>query len=188
MTDAKSECRAAALTAADESSIETPRAGARQLLRTKVEGYLNLIRIHREIEARALALLENAGIEGMTMAQATALLVLVQERTPITATRLAGLLNVSTVTVGRFVRSLEHNGWLDRRPDPNDARAMLIAPTKQTHDALEVFVAVTEQIMSEAYRGFVQRDIENVLVHLAEIRKNLYRVAGKPDTDPQSML
>src|SRR5690606_34551552 len=56
----------------------------RALLRVKVEGYLNLVRIHREIEARALELLDRAGIHRMTMAQATALLVLVQEGAPIT--------------------------------------------------------------------------------------------------------
>ncbi len=124
----------------------------------------------------------------MTMAQATALLVLVHERKPITATRLAELLNVSTVTVGRFVRTLEQNGWLHRRPDPSDARAMLIAPTGQTHTMLHVFVSVTEQIMDEAYQGFGHEDIEGLLGQLAEIRGNLYRVAGKPDADPRSMV
>ena len=162
--------------------------GRRELVRRQVEGYLNLVRIHREVEARALSLLADAGISGMTMAQATALLVLVQERVPITATRLAALLNVSTVTVGRFVRSLEQNGWIRRRADPADGRAMLIAATKKTYDSLHIFVAVTEQLMREAYAGFEPDDVDELLAHLAELRRNLYRQAGKPDTDPQSIL
>lgn len=164
------------------------RDDRRKLVRRQVEGYLNLVRIHREIEARALALLADAEISGMTMAQATALLVLVQERRPITATRLAELLNVSTVTVGRFVRSLEQNGWIRRRADPADGRAMLIAPTEKTYDTLDTFVAVTEQLMDEAYAGFESEDVEELLAHLAELRKNLYRQAGKLDVDPQPML
>lgn len=180
---------------ADPSSEPGPGAGIepaaddrRRLVRRQVEGYLNLVRIHREVEARALSLLADAGIDGMTMAQATALLVLVQERKPITATRLAALLNVSTVTVGRFVRSLEQNGWISRRTDPADGRAMLIAATPQTYASLDTFVAVTEQLMDEAYEGFEPADVEDLLAHLAELRKNLYRQAGKPDTDPQLML
>lgn len=167
---------------------EPPPSDERRALRTKVEGYLNLVRIHREIEARAAELLEQAGIQGMTMAQATALLVLVQERAPITATRLAELLNVSTVTVGRFVRSLENNGWLRRSPDPGDARAMLLAPTDATYAHLDRFIAVTDRLMREAYAGFDTDGVEHLVSSLAELRKNLYRAAGKPDTDPQSLL
>jgi len=163
-------------------------AEARQLLRRKVEGYLNLVRIHREIEARALALLEEAGIADMSMAQATALLVLVQERMPITATRLAHLLNVSTVTVGRFVRRLIDNGWIVRRPDPQDGRARLLAPTDQTYRSLDVFTRVTEQLMAEAYEGLALADVETLLAHLAELRRNLYQAVGKPDTDPLTPL
>ena len=175
------------LASAPESALPVADA-ARQMLRRQIEGYLNLVRIHREIEARALSLLAEAGIEGMTMAQATALLVLVQERKPITATRLAALLNVSTVTVGRFVRSLEQNGWIRRRTDPDDGRAMLIAATERTYASLDNFIAVTARLMNEAYEGFESDDVEELLAHLAELRRNLYRQAGKPDTDPQPLL
>ena len=178
--------RPAADRPSDGDRTDTPDAH-RLLVRRKVEGYLNLVRIHREIEARALELLAQEGIEGMSMAQATALLVLVQERQPITATRLAGLLNVSTVTVGRFVRSLVHNGWIVRRPDPDDARAMLLLPTEQTAQALERFIEVTERLMREAYEGFQEADVESLLVHLEALRRNLYRAGGKPDTDPMPL-
>lgn len=159
-----------------------------QLLRVKVEGYLNLVRIHREIEARALRLLGQAGIRGMTMAQATALLCLVQEGAPITAARLAGLLNVSPVTVGRFVRSLEQNQWIRRRPDPGDARAMLLEPTRKTYQQLGRFLAVTDQLMNEAYEGFTERQVKSLVELLAAVRKNLYQASGKPDTQPQAMV
>lgn len=160
----------------------------RTLLRIKVEGYLNLVRIHRELEARALELLEGAGITGMSMAQATALLVLVQEGAPITAARLAGLLNVSAVTVGRFVRSLEQNEWIRRQRDPGDARAMLLEPTRKTHQHLGRFFAVTDQLMEEAYRGFGAGEITGLVKRLAAIRRNLYEASGKPDTQPQAMV
>ena len=113
-----------------------------ELLRTKVEGYLNIIRIQRELELRSADLLETAGIKGITPAQASALLVLVQEQVPTTAARLAELLNVSPVTVGRFVKSLLDNKWIRRKPDPDDARAMLIEPTKKTLNTLPAFLLI----------------------------------------------
>ena len=164
------------------------RVDSRELLRVKIEGYLNLVRIHRELEARAVQLLEDEGVHGMTLAQATALLILVQERAPITAARLADLLNVSPVTVGRFVRSLEQNKWLRRRPDPNDARAMLLEPTRKTLNSLARFFNVTDRLMADAYAGFSIREVELMVKHLARARRNLYQAAGKLDLRPQVLL
>lgn len=124
----------------------------------------------------------------MTLAQATALLILVQERAPITAARLAELLNVSPVTVGRFVRSLEQNRWIRRRPDPNDARAMLLEPTRKTLNGLGRFFDVADRLMEEAYAGFTDREVQQMVAHLARARRNLYEAAGKPDIQPQVML
>lgn len=165
-----------------------PRPESNELLRVKVEGCLNLIRVHRELDARAVRILEDEGVFGMTLAQATALLILVQARSPITAARLAELLNVSAVTVGRFVRSLEQNRWIRRRPDPGDARAMLLEPTEQTLDGLDRLFVVTDRLMEELYAGFSEREVQQMEAHLARARRNLYRAAGKLDIRPQVML
>ncbi|MEM9491733.1 MAG: MarR family transcriptional regulator [Myxococcota bacterium] len=161
---------------------------SRELLRVKLEGYLNLVRIQRELETVSARLLSDHGIDGMTMAQATALLVLVQEAAPITATRLAGLLNVTPVTVGRFVRNLLQNGWIHRKPDPNDARAMLLEPTKKTYTQLGAFFDVTNLLMANAYGEMGGDRVKSLVRSLAEIRGNLYEASGKPDTQPQVML
>ncbi len=159
-----------------------------ELLRIKVEGYLNIVRIHRELDARADDLLAEAGVRGITLAQATALLVLVQERQPITAARLAALLNVSPVTVGRFVRSLEDNKWLRRKPDPLDGRAMLLEVTKKTHRNLTRFFEVTDRLMEDAYAGFTPTDVRDAVALLARCRQNLYRISGKHEAEGQVQL
>lgn len=159
-----------------------------ELLRTKVEGYLNIIRIQRELELRSANLLEQAGLEGITPAQASALLVLVQEQAPTTAARLAELLNVSPVTVGRFVKSLLDNKWIRRKPDPADARAMLIEPTKKTLNTLPAFFAVTGQLMDEAYAGYKAGEIQSLVELLIRTRRNLYEASGKPDSATQMQL
>lgn len=159
-----------------------------ELLRTKVEGYLNIIRIQRELELRSASLLDEAGLEGITPAQASALLVLVQEQAPTTAARLAELLNVSPVTVGRFVKSLLDNKWIRRKPDPDDARAMLIEPTKKTHNMLPAFFEVTGQLMEEAYAGYKVGEIQALVDLLGRTRRNLYEASGKPDAPTQMQL
>jgi DNA-binding MarR family transcriptional regulator len=166
------------------NQADDPRAQ----LRIQIEGYLNVVRIHRELEARATTLLEEAGIDGITLPQATALLVLVQEGAPITAARLAGLLNVSQVTVGRFVRSLEQNGWIRRRPDPADARAMLLVTTDKTMSTLGQFLGVTNRLMDDAYLGMSSGEVADMVASLARVRKNLYHASGKEDTRPQVLL
>ena len=159
-----------------------------ELLRAKVEGYLNIIRIQRELELLAADLLDAAGIKGITPAQASALLVLVQERAPTTAARLAALLNVSPVTVGRFVKSLLDNKWIRRKPDPEDARAMLIEPTRKTYNTLPSFFAVTGQLMDEAYAGYEAGEIDALVQLLVRTRRNLYASSGKDDTVTQMQL
>jgi len=157
------------------------------LLRVQMDGYLNLVRIHREIEQRSLKLLEEQGIEGMTIAQATALLILVQEGKPITATRLATLLNVTPVTVGRFVRSLVQNKWIHRKRDPDDARAMLLEPTQKTYTRLGQFFQVTDRLMGDAYGGFSPDEARTLVAGLVRVRRNLYAASGRPEPESQAM-
>lgn len=164
------------------------RSKTLELLRVQIDGYLNLVRIHREIEQRSIKLLEGQGIEGMTIAQATALLILVQEGKPITATRLASLLNVTPVTVGRFVRSLVQNEWIHRTRDPDDARAMLLEPTQKTYSRLGQFFHVTNQLMDDAYGGFSPEEVETLVTGLIQVRRNLYVASGRPEPEPQAML
>jgi DNA-binding MarR family transcriptional regulator len=86
------------------------------------------------------------------------------------------------------VRSLEQNRWIRRRPDPNDARAMLIEPTRKTLNGLGRFFNVADRLMAEAYAGFAERDAIQMVAYLARARRNLYEAAGKPDIRPQVML
>ncbi len=72
----------------------------------------------------------------MTPAQANALMILFQHKSAMTARQVAQEMNLSEVTVGRFVRALESGGWVVREPDPNDSRAILISPSRKAYRAL----------------------------------------------------
>ncbi|HLT36664.1 MAG TPA: hypothetical protein VK034_10265, partial [Enhygromyxa sp.] len=78
--------------------------------RKQADTALELSRINREMERRIQQLLEHENLRDVTPAQANAMMILFQEKAPMTARNLARQMNLSEVTVGRFVRSLENAG------------------------------------------------------------------------------
>ncbi len=156
-----------------------------ELRREQADIVLALTQIRRRVERRATELLAvedkdwrvrlvaAEGLGDVTSAQANALMVLFQARAPITARRLADTLAVSEVTVARFVRALEENGWVARTPDPDDRRAMLLVPTSKAKAALPRFAAVSNQILDAAFAGFDRAGIEALGRVVARVRDNL---------------
>jgi DNA-binding transcriptional ArsR family regulator len=96
--------------------------------RFQTEAMLTFSRVHQQILRRTARRLEEAGIDGITPAQANALIVLFNARGPINAQALAAALGVTEVTVSRLLRRMEDDGWVERAQDPRDGRAMLAAP------------------------------------------------------------
>lgn len=159
------------------SSSRSTRARARppelELRRLQADAYLDLTRIHREIEARVVELLAEHDLRDVTPAQAGALMILFQERTPMRARELAQRLALSEVTVGRFVHALHAAGWVDRQPDPDDSRAILIVPTPKAYRALPRFIAVSNGLLDQAFAGFSPEDVVRVAQTTERLRKNI---------------
>lgn len=121
---------------------------------------LELGRIQAVIAREAKALFEQEGFEDVTPAQANVLMVLFQKREPMTARALHRRLGVSEVTVSRFVSTLEKRGWVARRRDPNDARALLVEPTARAREALPRFIRVTNRLLDSVFAGFDKAELE----------------------------
>jgi DNA-binding MarR family transcriptional regulator len=139
----------------------------------QAEAYLNLSRIQREIERRTQDLLAAQDLRDVTPAQAGALMVLFQARRPLRARELASLLALSEVTVGRFVHALHEAGWVRRDPDPADSRAVLVAPTPRAYKALPRFIAVSNQLLDEAFSGFGDDEIATCASTTERLRRNI---------------
>ena len=143
------------------------------LRRKQADTALELSRINREIERRVHQLLEANELEDVTPAQANAMMILFQEKAPMTARALARQMNLSEVTVGRFVRSLETAGWVRREADPKDTRAILIQPSRKAYKAFPRFLAVSNALLDVAFAGFTKQEVE-VLGKLVErVRVNV---------------
>ena len=79
---------------------------------------------HRAAETRVYEALRAAGFEDLTLAQAR----IAQRLRPsgIRITELAEQARVTKQTAGALVDELANNGYVVRRPDPQDARARLV--------------------------------------------------------------
>ncbi|MDC0715907.1 MarR family winged helix-turn-helix transcriptional regulator [Nannocystis bainbridge] len=144
-----------------------------RLRRLQSEAYLNLSRIHRELERKVADLLVESGLQDVTPAQLGVLIHLFQERAPQTARQLANLMGLSEVTVGRFVRALEGVGWVERTSDPTDSRAILVRPTRRAYAALPKLLEVSNALLDRAFAGFSPQEIEAIARTTEMVRDNL---------------
>lgn len=133
---------------------------------------LDLQRIRQSIEARVEQMLRDHDLQ-VTPAQANVLMALVEAREPRTARQLAQDLRVSDVTMGRFVRALEGGGWIARRRDPNDSRAILVRPTAKAREALPRFIAVSNALADGSFAGFGRDEVEQFGRMMHTVRANL---------------
>jgi len=145
------------------------------LRRQQTEAYLNLFRINRAMLSRSEAMFVEEGLTDVTPAQSGVLMVLFQERRPMTARELSASVELAEVTVGRFVAALEKTGWIERRPDPSDARARLIQPTPRAYEHLPTFIRISNALLDDAFAGFSREDIERITRDVAKLRENLSR-------------
>jgi len=144
-----------------------------ELRRTQAETLLDLNRIRHASERRAERMLQEIGLQGITPAQSNVLMLLFQERKPMTASRLADGMGLSVVTVGRFIKALDQEGWVTRERDPSDSRAILVAPSDKAAAALPRFIEVSNRLLDTAFADFSPAQIAQIGVVTARVRANL---------------
>ena len=143
------------------------------LRRVQAQAYLTFVAIGRTLEKRVAALFETHGLHDVTPAQANALMILFAAKQPLQARALADRMELSQVTVGRFLKALEQQGWVAREPDPSDARAMLVRPTPKAYRTLPTFIAVSNTMLDQAFEGFSRAEIRRIATVAGRVRENL---------------
>lgn len=160
----------AAATAAGEAGVDPETLDLR---RVQAEAYLTFVGIGRRLEKRVAALFEAHGLHDVTPAQSNALMILFAAKQPLQARTLAQRMELSQVTVGRFIKALEQQGWVSREPDPDDARAMLVRPTKKAYRTLPTFIEVSNTMLDAAFDGFSRPEIRRIATVAGRVRQNL---------------
>ncbi len=154
------------------SKLTTPDLERRRL---QTRSLVDLARIRHASEGIVEELLRRHELDDITPAQANALMVLIDARRTLTAAELARELSLSEVTVGRFVRALEAGGWVERTPDPGDARALRLSATARTRAALPRFIQVSNALLDRAFEGLDEERVRLFCETLAEVRDRLDR-------------
>ena len=133
---------------------------------------------YRSMESRVLGALHESGFQDMSAAKAR-----VFERIGAQGTRLTDLAEQAQVTkqtAGSLVDQLEQAGYVERRPDPSDARARLICMAERGLAAVQVAAGVVAQVEEEWTQHLGERDtrhLRRILTRLREIT-DPYRRSG----------
>ena len=86
---------------------------------------------------------------------------------------LAEILELDTVTLGRHIDRLERDGWLERRPDPNDRRAWRLFLTAASHPTLARMKALAAELEESALSGLSARERAVLIDALTRIKANV---------------
>ena len=160
------------------STVETNKHmpgddGGLALRRLQADTLIELSRCLTSQDAHVRTRLEAAKIRGITAQQSRVLLVLFQARRSLTARELSHRMGVSEVTMSRFVQALLREDWINRSPHPDDGRSYLLAPTAKARKHFPGFVAVSNAVLDQLFRGFSVSEMASFHKLVTRIQRNL---------------
>jgi DNA-binding MarR family transcriptional regulator len=109
---------------------------------------------------------------GMTRAQ-WAVLARLEREPGITQSRLATLTDVEPITIGRLVDRLEHNGLIERRPDPEDRRIWRLRLRPKSAAILRQIAAFRGELHDEMAEGLDAQSLNELVKCLQRMRQTL---------------
>ncbi len=123
---------------------------------------------YRAIESQVFAAVQAAGFADLTIAQARVFQRIGPDGTRLT--ELAQAAQVTKQTAGFLVDQLEKAGYVERVPDPSDARARLIRVTSRGSEAVAVGAEVIENIEAEWTRHLGRKKMGDLRATLNALR------------------
>ena len=108
---------------------------------------------------------------GLTQAQWQAL-AHISKREGLSQAALADILEAQPITIARLIDRMEAAGWVERRPDPNDRRAVCLYMMPKAQPILEKMWALAAETRVEATQGISEKEKELLLDILLRMRQN----------------
>lgn len=86
---------------------------------------------------------------------------------------LADLLEVRPITMARLIDRLEADGWVQRRRDPGDRRAVLLYLTPKAGPLIEEMYVLANHTREQALAGLSTADRNQLIETLSTMKTNL---------------
>ena len=100
-------------------------------------------------------------------------LTLIREPTRINQAELANLLQVQPISLGRLIDRMEGAGWVERRPAPNDRRAIQLYLTSRVEPILDKMTEAASLTREAALADFATDEREQLCRMLQRVKANL---------------
>jgi len=136
-----------------------------------IEVYETSRSTRRYFDRRARAL-------GFTQAQWRALFRL-DANPGITQAGLADLLDMQPISLARILDRMVAGGLIERRPDPNDRRAVKLFLTPAASPILKVLHEIANELRVAATKGIPPEEQERIIAGLRLIRSNIESIADE---------
>jgi DNA-binding MarR family transcriptional regulator len=124
---------------------------------------------YREMESRVMAALAAAGYDDVTLAQARIFQRIGPDGSRLT--ELAEQAQVTKQTAGFLVDQLERAGYVERTPDPTDARARLVRIARRGAEAVPIAAAVVAEVEKEWADHLGERRVAELRSTLTKLRE-----------------
>ena len=124
-----------------------------------------------------------AQLPGMTLGRCAVLIQLAQHERPNQAA-LAQILDIRPITLVRLLDRLEAAGFVERIPDPDDRRALVMALTAKALPLIESIHDLNRKTCNDLHLGISEAEATQLRVLLSRIRSVL--TAARLNDDPPS--
>ena len=107
-------------------------------------------------------------------------------RDGLNQSELADILEIEKPTLGRLLDRLETKGWLRREPDPLDRRVKRVFLTDEVKPAMKSLRRIAADFRSEALAGLSQKQREQFVDTLLDIKANLLALSSDGQPHPKA--
>lgn len=114
---------------------------------------------------------------GLTQPQWRAITIL-RRAEGINQATMADILDLQPISLARLIDRMAAAGWVERRPDPGDRRAVQLFLTPKAEPFLAEMREAAQEIYEQATAGLSEQDRELLLRCLGVIKSNLMQAEG----------
>jgi DNA-binding MarR family transcriptional regulator len=126
---------------------------------------------------------QRARTMGMTLAQWRTIAA-IRDNEGATQRRVAAIIEVGDVTAGRLIDRLQEQGWVERRPDPDDRRVFRLYLSPNADPLIDRLGRLGADEERCAFDGFTEEEKDQLGNLLARVIENL----GSPSLQAQGAM